>query len=367
MSYVNNKNLIYKFYSTRSLKGFAKNFLLKSMAGQKMFLYNKNIPRVINISFNEHTCMFKCKICPYSQNEVADMYKQKKEMSFETLKNIVSSVPNDSFYSFDISSIGETLEFKNLAKFISYMKEQKPLVNTIISTNGLLLNEKIARDLIKSGLDNIQFSLFAGDEDGHKFVTQSDSFTKVKKNIINFKKIKDSLGSKTPFTQTFMIETKENKHLSNSFVEKWSSFVDKAFIRHMYKMGHPIDGMTPSYEDENHKKERYPCVAPWYSTSIISNGDVLGCYMFNWHAKEKESMVIGNINKNTLSEIYTSKNNQDFRDNQLDLNFKSCEACKDCNLWDAYTNIWEKDSKSYKYSSLKVFDFFNTKLEYRGG
>lgn len=364
MSYVKEKGFLEKIKNVRSIKSFAQNFLLDNMLGQKLFLFNTSLPRVLNISFNEHTCMFKCKICPYSNNEIRDLYKEKKEMDFETLKRIVDSVPNDPYYSFDISSIGETLEFENLAKFIKYMKSKRPLVNTIISTNGLLLNEKKAKDLIESGLDNIQLSLFSGNKEEHKFITQTDTYEVVKRNIMTLKRIREELNSDKPFIQTFMIETKENSHLKEDFLQEWSEYVDKAFIRPMYKMGYEIEGMTPVYEEGSEKK-RYPCIAPWYSTSIVSNGDILGCYMFNWHKKEKESMVIGNINKNTLYEIYNSSKNKAFRKGHLEL--KNCDACEKCNLWSAYTDIWEYKNGEYSLPKPKIKDLFNKDLEYRGG
>ena len=147
MSYVKKQNFLNRLMRVRSIKGFAQNFLLGNMAGQKLFLYNKRLPRVINISFNEKTCMYSCKMCPYSEQEVRSHYRHASEMDFETLKRIVDAVPNDPYYSFDISAVGETLEFPQLAEFIAYMKREKPLVNTIISTNVMLLTPEMAQAL----------------------------------------------------------------------------------------------------------------------------------------------------------------------------------------------------------------------------
>ena len=366
MSFEHKKNIFNKLSTVRSLKGFRKEFLLNTKAGQKSFLYNEKIPRVLNISFNERTCMFKCKMCPYSQEEIRETYQNKSEMNFETLKNIVKSVPNDPFYSFDISSIGETLEFKKIGEFITYMKKEKPLVKTIISTNALLLNSTMSKQLIESGLDYIQFSLFAGNEKDHTFITESQTFSKVKKNIINFKKLKDSLGVQKPLTQTFMLETVETQDEKNNFLQEWQEYVDEVFIRPMYNMGKPIDGLTPPYEEEI-PKERYPCIMPWYSTSIVSNGDVLGCYSFNWDVNDKEEMIIGNINENTLDEIWKSSKLEKLREAHLTQSFDNYNTCSNCNLWSAYTNIWEKSDKEFYYDNIKLKDYFKKSNQYRGG
>lgn len=367
MSYTRKKTLFEKIKNTKSLKGFAFNFMLPTIAGQKIFLYNEKLPRVINISMNERTCIFACLMCPYAEKNVQDMYRQKQEMSFETLKNIVKSIPNDPYYSFDISSIGETLEFANLAKFIKYMKEQKPLVNTIISTNAALLTEKVFKDLIDSGLDTIQLSLFAPNKELHEQISQRKVYDRVVTNVTNAGKIKKELNVKKPFLQAFMIDTVEANPYIADFEEFWKPHVDKTFIRPMYNVGRDIQNMTPRFEEPDYQK-RYPCVQPWYSTAIRSNGDVLACYAFHWYEKEKDSMVIGNINKNTLTEIWNQEMFVKFREDHLNMNLKDHPVCQKCNHWAAYTNIWKEDSKDkWSYDSVKLGDYLKPSEEQRGG
>ena len=178
MSHVREKSWRERLRSIRSRKSFAQSFLLRTMAGQKLFLHSDDLPRVINISMNEKTCFYSCAMCPYADTAVRAMYAQNSEMSFDTLKNIVASIPNDPYYSFDISAIGETLQFSHLPEFIAYMKRSKPLVNTIVSTNGLLLSESIFLALARSGLDNLQVSLFAENAEDHETITKTKTFAK---------------------------------------------------------------------------------------------------------------------------------------------------------------------------------------------
>lgn len=198
MSYTKKKTLMKRLTTVRSLKGFAQSFMLGNMAGQKLFLHNDRIPRVINISFNEKTCMFSCRMCPFNEDSVRSRYRKGTSMSMETLERLIDSVPNDPFYSFDMSSIGETLEFDRLPEFISRMKERRPLVNTIVSTNAVLLSEQYFNALIDSGLDSIQFSLYAENAEDHQFITGTKSFERVKNNIIRAGQIRSQKrGCKT--------------------------------------------------------------------------------------------------------------------------------------------------------------------------
>lgn len=366
MSNVSSKSILQKLRNSNNLRGFLSNFLLDTNAGQKAFLYNEEAPRVINISFNESTCMFSCKMCPYHEEGVRDMYRKASIMSFDTFKALVSSVPNDAHYSFDISAIGETLQFKELVEFIAYAKAEKPKVNTIISTNGLLLNERVMEGLINSGLDNLQISLFAADKEDHEFITGSKSYDKVCKNIKAAWQVKSRLQSQKPFIQTFMMEAKETEHKVEKFLETWGQYVDEAFSRPLYNVGREIEGLTPNHE-KTVPVDRYPCITPWYSTAVRSNGDVLACYMFHWHLESKDQ-VVGNINDNTLQEIWASETFKKFRESHLSLDFESYPICKTCDLWDAYTNIWSKSPNGhFTYSRTQLSDYFSISRQHRGG
>jgi radical SAM protein with 4Fe4S-binding SPASM domain len=366
MSYVNQKTIWEKIYTTRSVKSFAQNFLLGKMAGQKIFLYNRSIPRVINISFNEKTCMFSCRMCPYSENLIRDHYRSGSYMSFETLACLVESVPNDYYYSFDISAIGETLAFDPLPDFIAYMKKKKPRVNSIISTNGLLLSEEVFLRLAETGVDSIQISLFAENPEDHRRITGTRSFRRIKENLEAVGRLKKRLNLRKPFLQTFMIECKENMDTSQLFRLHWSQFVDKAFIRPMYNVGRKIEGMTPVFKQTPTTK-RYPCIMPWYSTAVRSSGDVLPCYMYHWH-EETWEQSLGNIKEQSLEEIWHSKRFETFRRDHLLLHFDEYPVCRKCNLWDAYTNIWKSENNGiFQYDRLKLRDLFTPSPSYRGG
>jgi radical SAM protein with 4Fe4S-binding SPASM domain len=246
------------------------------------------------------------------------------------------------------------------------MKEKKPLVNTIISTNGILLTESLFRQLVKSGLDSIQISLYAGDQEEHRHITGTKTYNRVCNNIIMISKIKKELGTQKPFLQTFMMGCKENQDSFDHFIDYWSRYVEKPFIRPIYNLGRPIEGMTPLF-NRTATKDRYPCITPWYSTAIRSNGDVLPCYMYHWY-KESKDQVIGNINQDSIMDIWRSDKFTMFRQAHLSLQLNDYPLCQKCDLWDAYTNVWSKKRDGifyYKHASIK--DLFIKAPQHRGG
>ncbi len=365
MSHVRTKGWLEKLRHTRSIKGFAQNFLLKTMAGQKLFLHSDDFPRVINLSFNERTCFYACTMCPYAEQAVRDMYKRPSEMSFETLKNIVASVPNDPYYSFDISAIGETLQFRRLPEFIAYMKRERPLTNTIVSTNGLLLTEQLFLELADSGLDSLQISLFAENAADHEAITKTKTFERVAENVRRVGRLKKQRRMTRPYLQTFMMESKETQHRLEPFIDEWSRHVDTAFGRPLYNLSRSIEGLTPSFELPLPAR-RYPCVMPWYATAIRSNGDVLHCYMFHWHPETKDKKI-GNINEKSLREIWSDPEFRKFRRAHRTLDLDDYPICKSCDAWAAYTNVWERTGETFSYAPVRPRDFLRPAPSHRGG
>jgi radical SAM protein with 4Fe4S-binding SPASM domain len=366
MSYMNLGGLAHRLRTTRSVKSFAKHFLLPTMAGQKIFLYNERLPRVINLSFNEKTCFYKCRMCLYSERDVRDHYREQSEMRFETLRRIVDSVPNDPFHSFDISAVGETLEFGKLAEFVAYMKRKRPLVNTIVSTNGVLLDEKTFLALAHAGLDNLQVSFFAENAEDHEFITGTKTFERVAENLERACRLKRQLGLPKPFIQSFVLESRETAPTTQRFVDRWSPLVDKAFVRPLLKRSMDIQGMTPTYEFEPEGPRR-PCMQPWYSTALNSKGEVLPCYGFHWHETTWQTNF-GNVNDASLTEIWRTEAFRAFREKHLRLDLDDLPVCRKCSSWNDYTDIWARNPDgSWRPAPLRPVDFLRRAPGQRGG
>jgi MoaA/NifB/PqqE/SkfB family radical SAM enzyme len=352
-------------YIPAPAKAFLRRRFGDSLARRKMDHYNEDFPKSINISFMEKTCMFSCTMCPYHEQDVRDLYNVKSEMSFETLKNLVAGVPNRSDITFDMSNIGETLEFKPLPEFIAYMKKERPLVQTIVSTNIVMMNEALFRALAKAGLDHIQLSLYAQNAHDHHAITGSRSFERCCENIRTAARVKKELGLTKPLLKVFMMEAMETRHHVEEFVQYWSPYVDEAFARPIYNVAREIKGLTPVFGGADFAN-RYPCVTPWYSVAVRSNGDVLGCYIFHWDGESKD-IVLGNVNEKPLGEIFRGETFQHLRRAHLEQKLADYKACQTCDLWEAYANVFRKDTDgTFHYTPVTVADFFRHAPQ-RGG
>ena len=92
----------------------------------------------------------------------------------------------------------------------------------MINTNATNLSEKVARNLIESGLDVMIYSFDGGTKETYEKMRpgrfKKNKFENVYKNIVNFSKLRDSLGAKFPRTKIQMI-------LNNDTFEEQESFI----------------------------------------------------------------------------------------------------------------------------------------------
>lgn len=137
--------LAYKYPKT------AKNVVL-----DKYLYQNKAtpFPRLINCFITER-CNFNCPMCHVAKSRLKNL----TELSFSDIKDFFDSI---ALYSPSVSLAGgEPLMHPEIIKIIKYL-DKKKIVKGLV-TNGMLL-DKMAQDLIDSGLDFLAISLDGPDE-----------------------------------------------------------------------------------------------------------------------------------------------------------------------------------------------------------
>ena len=125
----------------------------------------------IHIDFELHYgCNLKCQQCILqmdgSQLDPKHPYhilKKKGKISFEKFKEIIDEGTKYGLSSITLGVNNEPLMDKNIVKFIKYASE-KGIEDIIIITNGILLDEELAKALLDSGLTKLYFSVDAAKE-----------------------------------------------------------------------------------------------------------------------------------------------------------------------------------------------------------
>lgn len=255
------------------------------VASSECFLRNLVGLAAIELNVTE-LCSRRCPFCPRYDSSV---YKnQDLHMSLETVTSLAKQCQQENYVG-DITLVGfgEPMLHKDLPSIVRILRTH--LTNYIhIITNGDFLTPQSLKELIDAGLDKIIVSCYDGPKDKEKFEKLLSQFS------IDY------------HLKELWID--QNRGLEQ--VVKSNNFNNRT-------------GLVPIPITESGKQ----CYVPFYKLFIDWNGDVVLCSN-DWHRKEKG---LGNINTNTLREIWFGEKLTSIRNN-LRMGNRCDKACKDCHV-----------------------------------
>jgi radical SAM protein with 4Fe4S-binding SPASM domain len=273
----------------------------------------------------DNICNYACSFCPIGQpeSELGKYYKIKKEISVDKIKEILIELKKIGTNSVQLSLVNEPLANKHLFEVLSFASELK-FEDLYMVSNASLLTEKKSIAILNSGLTKIQFSLDGFSEKTYEMnrftkVKKPGMYNKVLKNILEFLNLKNQMKKKFPLVRVSFIELDENKHEFNDFKKFWEDKVDAIHYQKLIKYGK--ENKSFNFYDGN----KIRCNMPNFRLAIKSDGLVKPCCV-----GYGEKITIGDIYKNTISEIWNSEIMKNLQ--KLHLEYKSSENkhCKEC-------------------------------------
>jgi len=276
-----------------------------------------------------------------------------KEVNSELLTGQWKEVIEDAF-SLGASTIvfsgGEPLLREDIFELISFTKSQR--LNACITSNGLAINNAVAKKLSEAGVDVVNISV-EGPREIHDYLRGEGSFDKVREALENLKRhdievtlatvisrynyryldyisgLANEIGATTvkfqPFSTLFIkdksrkcdffISQEESKELKET-IERIISFCDKHGIA-----VNPFSYLEkiPSYMSENNIKGSKGCQALWAACPINADGEIYPCWILT--GKDK---LIGNVKEKRLSNIWNSQKHSSVREEIIN---KRCPGC----------------------------------------
>lgn len=280
----------------------------------------KNRPFSLRIE-NTNFCNGRCFMCPHS-----DMKRHSGTMNKKLYKKIINEVQQLGIKYINLHNFGEPLIDKNFVWKVKYAKSHQ-IEKVSTNTNGTLLNPKLIKEIIKSGLDELYISTDAATKKTYQKIRIGLNYIKLQKNIKDLIKTKKQLKSNHPKIILDFLEFYLNKHETQKFINKWKNIVDSVCISQIH------DWSNKKKIDINKSINNYvefsqtPCRLPFTEMLINWDGIVSLC------CQDTDGEVIfGDINKESISNIWQNKKYQMIRNTHLKLKTNSLKLCKNCKL-----------------------------------
>lgn len=280
--------------------------------------------------FPTYFCNFKCNYCEHSlpENELEKLNYYKQVMDFHIFEKAINDA---KYFPQKIKSIafvgaGEPLLHPRIADMVKLAVDNQIAERVEIITNGSLLSHDMADSLISAGLQRLRISIQGLSAERYqkvcnvsidfdKLVSQIQYFFNNKRNTDVYIKIIDCALN--------------NEHEKDEFIRIFTPICDDICIEPLINF---FDNVPFKAEDEKQSNclhggilDSAICPQPFYMVYLLPDGTIAPC-----NAVGNKEIYLGNIQENSLCDIWKSNKRKNFLLSQLD-GYKSLASCKNCN------------------------------------
>jgi radical SAM protein with 4Fe4S-binding SPASM domain len=278
--------------------------------------YLPYLPIRLWVELSSH-CNYRCIMCPNKDLPP----KEKGHMDFDLYTKIIDEARGFVF-DINLAHRGESLLHPRLVEAVQYAKRAG--LYTRLHTNGSLLTEDLARQIVSSGLDRLSFSFDGYTEDTYEQIRLGGDFEKTTANIVRLLEIKKEQGSRTPETAIEVInfETLAAPELAEAKQRFRDRFRDLPLDSFTMKELHNWAG---EIEQGDRGAKYSACPFPWNALIIFWDGAVYPCTQdFFGH------YPVGDVTSSSLKEIWNSPALMDLRSKLAKQDISDIETCSRC-------------------------------------
>lgn len=291
-------------------------------------------------------CNLNCTTCANDR-----LTRKKGQMNIFLYKKIIDEVAYINPYTrMWLDFYGEPLIQKYKLYYMIDYARKKGLENICINTNGTLLDKEMAEMLLDSGISFISIDCDGFSKDVYESIRIGADRDVTYSNIEYILKRKRERGLKSPIIEVKAMEMEENKEEIQEIISYWRERGAWTTTRRLITWGGACEDIVI-----NGDSERIACGFSVGICAITWDGLVVNCGL-DYDAK----YVWGDVNKQTIKEIWGKRNNEMVKyqlSHKFDKLPSMCHGCKDWMIigeerWDENGNSIEKN---YEHSS-KMMD-----------
>jgi len=159
------------------------------------------IPRFINFGLT-HRCNLRCNICETYENNP----RVEDELTLKQLKKTISEIGNWGHINISFAGGEPLIRKEELLECLRHAKRNK--LTTHVTTNGLLITKRTAKEIVDSGLDYLQISLDGSKKETNDDIRDEGSFRGAIRAIDHILKAKSNNGSNPKLSLTTVVTDK---------------------------------------------------------------------------------------------------------------------------------------------------------------
>lgn len=271
-------------------------------------------------------CNFGCKMCPVPESRKMMDGRVPAIMKPDTFALVLDSIRDRRRHVW-LTQLGEPMLNKHLTDYVRATKSNGHHVG--FTTNGSLMTEQKARDLLSAGVDHVVFSFDGATKATFERIRIGGNFDEVVANIRRFAALNEQLrpSERRCTIQVDMIVSDLTESEVDDFHLMWKDVARTQAIPLDNWAGQlelPSDFGKPRTPRED--KDRYACDLLWNTTYVSAEGNAMMC-CHDYKQKSK----LPNIHKKPLDQIWLDEIQAE-RAKQVAGDFSSV-SCVACTAW----------------------------------
>lgn len=282
---------------------------------------------MLNLELNS-SCNLRCKWCSL------DHFKPRRVMARETLETVMEQLAHGALPALariELHNGGETLLHPDLPSMLGVVRRHReriapvPLVRLL--TNGMLLTEKVSRQLLRSCvLDRLRVSIDGGGPRRYETVRKGASWDRLVENVVGFMRL-NKQDRRPVKTEAICLLDRAEKSAPHPQFQELLALFDAVSLRHP----HNWDGSADlGVDDSDYRATAGQCRGRvcWLlerGIVVLPGGEVTVCCN-DLNARG----VIGNVLETDLGELAAGPARQGMKRLMAEGRMRDIQLCRDC-------------------------------------
>lgn len=283
-----------------------------------------------------NACNLKCVYCGNK-----DMLRRATYLDLGVYERLLDEMVEHGVPRLTLHTIGEPTMHPEIARMIEMAVERERCV--IMSTNGTLLDEDLARAIVRAAPDIINVSVDSADPEVMGVLRPGLQLDRLIENLRTFRRIRDEEGRARggsagelplPTLSITCVLTKFfTREAEREFFETFGDLVDDFDFHLANNHGDyvhedpsaPRHRLPERWRDALYGAVRSPCHFPWDALYLLSDGTMSVC-RFDFDARVK----VGRYPESSLLELWNSEAMRSLRRAHMSFDFEGWDQCRDC-------------------------------------
>lgn len=291
-----------------------------------------------------NTCNLKCVMCPYHGPDIkpthtTDFFRDARTMSWERMQVIAEECGRDAIPVL-VGSVEEPLLHPRVVDFVALCRERGvPRVH--LTTNGVTLEEGVARRLLHAGLTSVDISIDAVEPETYRRV-RGARLERVEANVQRLIALRDELRAPCEVRTSFVRNEGVAPEEEARFRERWLERVDGVFVLNVARYEQTNMRLATSNEVVSgalgrylaRARGRWACMFPFVELDFLPDGRVYYCietlFRLGFDGRV-ESMA--EDESSTLREIWRGEPFRRLRRDLIENRLGGRPSCQGCVMW----------------------------------